>query len=130
MQWFPNDFVDKGWTSVNIHSHWCSVLFFWQMVFFILVYLIHRNEFRDLILFWKKVFFFKNIVLYTTVEHITSKWIRYNTIHNNQQTPKLVKTVYLLTQVNCHLLWNIRISKRKEKYVQTNQITWKNYKFP
>lgn len=68
----------------------------------------------------KKSFFFKYIILY---EKNTSKEIRYNIMHKNQQTPKLLKTLYLLTQVDCHLLLNIQILKSKENYVQTSQRT-------
>lgn len=68
----------------------------------------------------KKSFFFKYIILY---EKNTSKEIRYNIMHKNQQTPKLLKTLYLLTQVDCPLLLNIQILKSKENYVQTIQRT-------
>lgn len=68
----------------------------------------------------KKSSFFKYIILY---EKNTSKEIRYNIMHKNQQTPKLLKTLYLLTQVDCHLLLNIQILKSKENYVQTIQRT-------
>lgn len=68
----------------------------------------------------KKSFFFKYIILY---EKNTSKEIRYNIMHKNQQRPKLLKTLYLLTQVDCHLLLNIQILKSKENYVQTIQRT-------
>lgn len=68
----------------------------------------------------KKSFFFKYIILY---EKNTSKEKRYNIMHKNQQTPKLLKTLYLLTQVDCHLLLNIQILKSKENYVQTIQRT-------
>lgn len=68
----------------------------------------------------KKSFFFKYIILY---EKNTSKEIRYNIMHKNQQTPKLLKSLYLLTQVDCHLLLNIQILKSKENYVQTIQRT-------
>lgn len=68
----------------------------------------------------QKSFFFKYIILY---EKNTSKGIRYNIMHKNQQTPKLLKTLYLLTQVDCHLLLNIQILKSKENYVQTIQRT-------
>lgn len=68
----------------------------------------------------KKSFFYKYIILY---EKNTSKEIRYNIMHKNQQTPKLLKTLYLLTQVDCHLLLNIQILKSKENYVQTIQRT-------
>lgn len=68
----------------------------------------------------KKSFFFKYIILY---EKNTSKEIRYKIMHKNQQTPKLLKTLYLLTQVDCHLLLNIQILKSKENYVQTIQRT-------
>lgn len=68
----------------------------------------------------KKSFFFKYIILY---EKNTIKEIRYNIMHKNQQTPKLLKTLYLLTQVDCHLLLNIQILKSKENYVQTIQRT-------
>lgn len=68
----------------------------------------------------KKSFFFKYIIRY---EKNNSKGIRYNIMHKNQQTPKLLKTLYLLTQVDCHLLLNIQILKSKENYVQTIQRT-------
>lgn len=68
----------------------------------------------------KKSFFFKYIILY---EKNTSKEIRYNIMHKNQQTPKLLKTQHLLTQVDCHLLLNIQILKSKENYVQKMQRT-------